>query len=234
MSPRRFRVVTTVQAIVGTVLLLVAVAAIVLGSNALLLPRGPITTLGAPVDEHPAQENPGAIVCPSGEALARRPTPMPVTSTELIECPSLFDGRIVRYEGEAVGEVLLRPRRAWVHVNDDIYARRIGPVAEHRTVAGGNSGMAISMPRDDATQIIPGSFRRVGTGVGVVGTFLRTDPEDGGSPAIVATDVDILREPRAIHSKVSLRRVIVAVVLAVAVLALLVLRRRRQQRVYDG
>ena len=233
MSPRRFRVVTTVQAIVGTVLILAAVAAIVLASNALLLPRGPIASLDAALEEHPAQPNPGAVVCPSGQSLARRPTPMPVTSTELIDCPSLFDGRIVRYEGEAVGEVLLRPGRAWVHVNDDLYARELGPVAEHRTVAGGNSGMAISMPRDDATHVLPGSFRRVGTGVGVVGTFVRADPEDGGSPAIVATDVEILREARAIQQKVSTARVIVAAAMGIVVLGLLFLRRVRQQRDQD-
>ena len=231
MSPRRFRVVTTVQAIVGTVLILVAVAAIVVASNALLLPRGPVASLDAPLDEHPAQANPGAVVCPSGQALARRPTPMPVTSAELIECPSLFDGRIVRYEGEAVGEVLLRPGRAWVHVNDDIYARRIGPVSEHRTVGGGNSGMAISLPRDDAVQIMPGNFRRAGTGVTIVGTFLRADPEDGGSPAIVATDVQIVREPRLIQQRVSSARVIVAVAMTAVVLALLLLRRVRLRRV---
>jgi hypothetical protein len=230
MSPRRFRVVTTVQAIVGTVFILVAVAAIVVASNALLLPRAPLASLDVPSDQLPAQANPGAVVCPSGEALARRPTPMPVTSTELIECPSLFDGRVVRYEGEAVGEVLLRPGRAWVHVNDDIYARRLGPVAEHRTVAGGNSGMAISLPRDDAVQIVPGSFRRAGTGVGVVGTFLRADPEDGGSPAIVATDVEIIREPRAIQQTVSMVRVIVAAAMTAVVLGLLFLRRARRRR----
>ena len=231
MSPRRFRVVTTVQAIMGTVVILAAVAAIVVASNALLLPRGPIASLDAASQEHPARPNPGDVVCPTGQSLARRPTPMPVSSTELIECPSLFDGRVVRYEGEAVGEVLLRPGRAWVHINDDLYARQLGPVAEHRTVAGGNSGMAISMPRDDAVKVLPGSFRRVGTGVAVVGTFLRADPEDGGSPAIVATDVEIVREPRTIEQKVSVVRVIVAAAMAAVVLALLLLRRARQQRV---
>ena len=231
MSPRRFRVVTTVQAIVGTVLILAAVGAIVLASNALLLPRGPIASLDAALDEHPARPNPGAVVCPTGQSLAQRPIPMPVTSTELIECPSLFDGRVVRYEGEAVGEVLLRPGRAWVHVNDDLYARQLGPVAEHRTVAGGNSGMAISMPRDNAVEVVPGSFRRVGTGVAVVGTFMRADPQDGGSPAIVATAVEIVREPRVIEQRVSTVRVIVAAAMAMVVLGLLFLRRARQRRV---
>jgi hypothetical protein len=230
MSPRRFRVVTTVQAIMGTVVLLGAVAAIVVGSNALLLPRTQLPSLDAPLQEHPARRNPGAVVCPTGQSLAQRPTPMPVTSSELIECPSLFDGRVVAYQGEAVGEVLLRAPQAWVHVNDDIYASRIGPVSQHRTVAGGNTGMAVAMPHDLAEGVVPGTFQRAGTGLSVVGTFLRADPEDGGSPAIRATAVQILREPRNIEHEVSTVRILVAGAMVLLTAALLFLRRVRAQR----
>lgn len=222
MSPRRHRPITTVQAILGTVGLVGVVAAIIGLSQLLLLPAGPVPPLDPPELEDEAETNPGAVTCPSGQNIADRPTPMPVTSEELIECPTLFDGELVRYEGEAVGEVLLRPTHAWVHVNDDLYAARIGPVSEHRTVVGGNSGMAVSIPRGIASLVTPGAHRTAGTGLSIVGTFLRADSEDGGAPSIRAVDVQIVRDARAISQVTSRRRLVAAAVLVIVMLALLV------------
>ncbi|MPZ73454.1 MAG: hypothetical protein GEU74_09515 [Nitriliruptorales bacterium] len=232
MSPRRYRPITTVQAIVGTVAILAAVAVIVGMSQLLLLPQTGVRLLEAPEHEDEGLTNRGEVTCPSRENLARRPSPMPVSSSELIECPKLFDGEQVRYEGEAVGVVLLRPTHSWVHVNDDPYAVRIGPVSEHRTVAGGNSGMAVSMPRETAAAVTPGAFRTAGTGLSIVGTFLRADPDDGGAPSIRATGVRVVRDARSVHQEISVRRIVAAVVFVAVAMGLLVVRRVVRRRSY--
>jgi hypothetical protein len=197
----------------------------------MLLPRSAVPLLDPPALEDENDRNPGGIRCPSGQNLAQRGTPMPVTSAELIECPTLFDGEQVRYEGEAVGEVLLRPTHGWVHVNDDLYAIQIGPLSEHRTVAGGNSGMAVSMAREQAAAITPGSHHTAGTKVEIVGTYLRSDPRDDGAPAIRAISVDVTREARPVApAQVSLRRAVVAAVLMAATVVLLIVLRVSRRR----
>ena len=232
MSTRRHRPVTTMQAILGTIAIVGIVAALVGLSHLLLLPAGDVPLFDPPVLEDENSKNPGEITCPSGQNLAARPEPMPVTSAELIECPGLFDGEEVRYEGEAVGEVLLRSTSGWVHVNDDIYGVQIGPLSEHRTVAGGNSGMAVSMPREDAVRVTAGGHRRVGTALSIVGTFVRADRRDHGAPAIRATDVEIVRESRAVAAPpTSLRRVVAAAVLSLLIAAMaLGVRNARRRR----
>lgn len=229
MSPHR-RPVSLLQAMFGSLALVAGVAIVVGLAHALALPSQTLEPLEPPELEDVADRRPGEVVCPTGEELNRRGEPMPVTSAELIECPSLFDGETVRYEGEAVGAVLLRPTHAWLHLNDDPYGLRIGPISTHRTAVGGNSGMAVSVPRDVGAQVRVGGYRSHGTGVAVIGTFERASREDGGAPAIDATDVRIVRDARAFTHLVSVRRVVTAAVVAavaIALLAVVFVRRRR-------
>ena len=206
--------------------MLVSVAAIVATSHALLLPVETVASL-PPTQEVPDSERtPGEVVCPRRRDVEARPTPIAVTSAELIECPALFDGREVRYAGEAVGAVLLRSDHAWLHLNDDRYALLIGPLSRHRTVDGGNSGMAVSVPREDAIGVDAGHARLHGTRVGVVGTFLRSADRDAGAPFIDASTVEILAESEPFTVPLAPRRLLTAIGLTAVALVLLVQLRR--------
>jgi hypothetical protein len=137
--------------------------------------------------------------------------PWRVTSSELIECPRFFDGRRVAYTGEAVRAVLRRDDRAWVNLNDDPYGLAIGPLPEHRTAIGGNSGIPVSVPIEAAERITHvGDHSHLGDALEVEGVFLRADPSDGGGPAIQADTVTIARVGRRIERSASPGRIAVA------------------------
>lgn len=208
--------------------MLLAVSAIVVISHALLLPVETVAPLPATQEEPDSERAPGEVVCPTKREVDQRPAPMAVTSAELIECPASFHGRRVRFAGEAVGAVLLRDDYAWLHLNDDRYALLIGPLSRHRTVDGGNAGMAVTVPRDDAIGVSAGHSRLHGTRMAVIGTFRRTDGPDAGAPFIEATEVEVVSDAEPFTIPVAPRRVVTAIVLTVATLGLLV--RLRQVR----
>jgi hypothetical protein len=206
-----------------------AVLAGVVAMSSWLVPAGTVTPpLEAPAEDHAAV--PGVVVCPAD--LPVRDAPLPVVSSDLFDCPRLYDGVRVRYTGEVIQAVLRRGDRAWVQLNDDIYALDVGPIAGHRTALGGNSGVAVSIPRDIADDVA-----RVGDGSGrgdvieLTGTFHRADPDDGGGPTIQADAARISDRGTAVTVEVLPRRVAVAGVLAATTLLLLlgVLRARRQR-----
>jgi hypothetical protein len=222
MSPRRRPPLTRLQALAGGCAVLAAVAAIVALSYGLLLPVETVAPLPSAQEAGDSERMPGEVVCPRQRDVDARPVPLAVTSAELIECPAVYNGKQVRYAGEAVGAVLLRSDYAWLHLNDDRYASVIGPLSRHRTVDGGNSGMAVTVPRDEAIGVYAGHSRLHGTRVAVVGTFLRSDPRDAGAPSIAASEVEITAEAESFTVPVAPRRVFVAIALAAATLVLLV------------
>ena len=226
MSPRRRPPITRLQALLGGIALLAGVAGVVGVSYALLLPPETVASLPATQEEPESQRAPGEVVCPTEREVDARPSPLAVTSAELIECPLSFHGTEVRYAGEAVGAVLLREDYAWLHLNDDRYALLIGPLSRHRTVDGGNAGMAVTVPRDDAIGVSAGHARLHGTRLAITGTFLRSDGPDAGAPFIRATQVEVLEEAVAFAHPVAPRRLLAAIVLTAATLVLLVRLRR--------
>jgi hypothetical protein len=124
-------------------------------------------------------------------------TVMPPTgrmrSVTIRACPAALDGVTVTFVGEVVGDVLRRPGGAWVLVNDDPYALAVGPLPAHRTFAGANEGLAVWVP-DAAVGLLgdPGRAGRRGTVIEVVGTVVRTDPEDGGGLTLRAATVRVV------------------------------------------
>lgn len=205
--------VTLVQSLAGAVLIVVVLLGIVATCGWLLIDAEVVPTLPAPGDDDSAQLTVDDDECPAPETAASTAV-IAVTSSLLIECPNFFDGRTVTYTGEAVGAVLRRTRFAWVQLNDDPYALAAGPLPEHRTALGGNSGMAVAVPLELAARLGPvGGFERQGPLVAVVGEFHRTDPADGGAPTIHAEQVEITRESRAFSHDVSPRRIGAAIVM---------------------
>lgn len=225
---RRAGQVSSARALAGTAVLLAALGGVVLLCRGLLLPpSGP-----EPLPPPPPQDTTGVAgiaTCPEPDELPREP--IPVTSSEVIDCPALYDGRVVRYEGEAVNAVLVRGERAWVQLNDDPYGIRLGPLPAHRSTVGGNSGLPVSVPVAVARRIDRvGSHRVHGDGVFVEGVVHRADPADGGGLTIQARTAQITRQGTAFDHPVQGGRVLVAAALAVAtsLLAVVTLRARRR------
>lgn len=116
------------------------------------------------------------------------PVPREVTSNELYDCPQNWDGRLVRYRGEAVGAVLQRSDGAWVHLNDDVYGDPLGPLPTHRDYRGGNAGIGVLVPLELARSIsFVGGPQAQGDVLEVVGTFHRVDATSG-EVAVIRAD----------------------------------------------
>lgn len=203
--------ISSLQALVGMLTVLVVAGAIVGVLGRLIQRDGLRAPLGAPAQDE--QDD----TCP------QRPMaePVAVSADDLVECPAAFDGVTVRYTGEAVRAVLHRGPRAWVHLNDDRYALELGPLYDHRTAVGGNSGVAASIPADVADDITHvGNARNRGETLTVTGTFRRANPDDGGGPGIHATTARLTEPGRAVERPVDqIRIVTAAIVFAAAVIA---------------
>ncbi|MBU2101764.1 MAG: DNA-binding protein, partial [Candidatus Omnitrophica bacterium] len=100
-----------------------------------------------------------------------------VTSRELIDKAKEYDGSVVLYEGEAIGEVMMRGDFAWVNVRDSRNAIGIWvPSTVTRTIKS------------------LGSYQRRGDRVLVTGIFHRACRIHGGDLDIHATALS-LQEP---------------------------------------
>lgn len=208
MSGRR---ISAPVALLGMLAVAAAMAATVVGLHALVNPGQQVAPLEAPI---PADE--GCDAGPLGAQVPRR-----VTAAQLIECPEVFDGARVRYRGEVVRAILHRRGRAVVQVNDDRYGLELGPLPEHRTAVGGNSGTAVVLSEHDADDIAHvGDYRHRGDVLDIAGTFRAADPFDGGGPTITADTVVIQRPGQVLEHRVDPLRLVVAAVLAVGVLGL--------------
>lgn len=193
------------QAALGGLVLLGLLGLVAAGAQALVRPGEQLPALDAPAE-------PEVLTCPEP---AHGQEPLTVTSEDLIECPDAYDGRAVRYRGEVVRAVLERGARAWAQLNDDAYALTRGPLPEHRTAVGGNSGVPVSLPGDVATTIERiGDFRTQGDVLEVRGTFRRAHPGDAGAPAIHADAVQTVRPGYAVAHDVDPLRAVVAAAFA--------------------
>ncbi len=193
---------------------------------------------GGPVTPEDGGDPREQIDCPEPEPREGREreevdfsTVVRVDSNALYDCPGTFDGSLIRYRGEVVGDVLRRRDGAWVQLNDDIYAGDAGPLPAHRDFRGGNAGVGVFIPADLADQIsFVGGPRFHGDLLEVVGVFHRVDP--------VATEVTVIRAQDGIVARpgrpfedVPLRdRQVVALLLAPVALLTILWERRTARR----
>jgi hypothetical protein len=125
-----------------------------------------------------------------------------VTSAALIENASAWDGCVISYAGEAVGEALTRADHAWLQVNDDAYQVR-NPGAG-RLRAGYNSGQAIWVPLALARRVrFFGDYHTEGDAVRLSGEFHAACREHGGDMDIHATGLEVVREGRAVTHRLN-------------------------------
>lgn len=230
MSSRGPRRVTSLAALAGLLAVGLMVAALVAGLEWLANPAGRLPDLDPPAEPE------GDVVaapeeCPDVDAADE---PVDVSASLLIECPRSFHERTVTYQGEAVRAVLARDDWAWLHVNDDPYARQAGPVATHRTAMGGNAGVPVRIPLQHAEAInITGDAHHRGATVAVTGTWKTDGATDGGGPAIRAHTVDLVKPGRRLRQPTDPLRAWTAGLLAAAAAAVAVwsgLRARQRNR----
>ncbi len=225
------------EAILQIVGALIAIAAISVGISSLR--RTTPTTVLAPIADARVSIQelgevltcertlPDAPIVPVGQTL-----PLPVgrvSSTQAVSCPRLFDGRVVEYVGEVIGDVLRRDGGAWVLMNDDAYALDAGPLPlQHGQFAGTNSGLTVWLP-DALVELVeqPGNHDWRGTVLVVRGRLLRTDPADGGGLTIRARQGEVLAEAVRLPHPIHPGQAIAAGLAASAAVGLLLLDRMR-------
>ena len=139
-----------------------------------------------------------------------------VDSGALVENANAWNGLIVTLTGEAIGERMIRGDMAWIHVNDDAYAKK--NVEEAGALEGYNSGHAIWLSADLARQIqYFGDYQHAGDIVKVVGVFDAASREHGGDMVIHATSLTIVHPGHPVpHVTHTGRALLAAVMMSLA------------------
>ena len=119
---------------------------------------------------------------PAGET----PAGIEVNSATLVENANLWNGLIVAFKGEAIGEGMVRGGMAWLHLNDDAYMEK--NIEEGAVLGGYNSGHAVWVSTELAKKIrFSGDFKHDGDIVRVTGLFNAVCREHGGDMDIHAS-----------------------------------------------
>jgi hypothetical protein len=96
----------------------------------------------------------------------------PVSSTELINNAKEYDGKVVIYSGEVIGDVMARGEFAWINIKDD------------------KNAIGIWITKDLTKEILyTGSYKSKGDWVEIVGVFQRACKEHGADLDIHAQEI---------------------------------------------
>lgn len=136
------------------------------------------------------------------------------SSTELVERPGDYDQEIIEFEGEAIGEAMVRGDHAWIHLNDDAYKYK--NVEEGARLGGFNTGMSVwisaNQLRDDG---IYGDYRHEGDIVRVAGVFNAACAEHGGDMDLHATGLELVTSGRSVVDPIHPWKFVALLVLSV-------------------
>ncbi len=160
-----------------------------------------------------------SLLLPAGAAAGEiQDTAGVVDSATLIKKARLFDGRIVTYRGEVIGDVMVRAEGVWLNVNDDAYSLQ----GERFILAGYNQGLSILAPPGTEDRIKrAGRYDWRGDYIEVVGVFRRSSDKHGGTMLIEARSVKVLKPGFRLEHPISRNRLIAAAgFLAIAALVL--------------
>lgn len=151
------------------------------------------------------------------------------TSTQLIENPKKYDGKIVTFRGEVIGDVMTRGNYAWLSINDDVYQNR--SIEEGQKLSGYNSGQAVWAPSYLVNRLsYVGGYTASGDNVEVTGVFNSACAEHGGDMDIHAASLRILRPGRPIGHPLDAGKALAAAMLLAIGGSLVVLNRRAEAR----
>jgi hypothetical protein len=112
-----------------------------------------------------------------------------ISSSELINNAKLYDGKVVTYEGEVIGDIMVRGEHAWINVND------------------GQNAIGIWIGRNSTKDIFyTGSHKFKGDWVEVAGLFQRACLQHGGDLDIHAQTIRKIRQGREIIERLNMNK----------------------------
>jgi len=170
-----------------------------------------------------------ALLCATAPALAAGKAEE-VSTADLLNEWEKYDGQEVIFKGEAVGDVMRRGDYAWITVNDDFYSREAR--LEAGELRGGNSGMGIWLPIEEADKIKKlGRYGTVGDFVEVRGVFSANCLEHGGDFDIHASTLKVIDPGRDLDASPDTGKYLAALFSFIFLLGTLtpILRRRTRE-----
>lgn len=238
MSPKRKPMRPRTMLEIALVVVLIGASAVLIGA---VRRTAPDAKIGVGIEPALPAEDPTAefVTCertlpdaPSRPVNREDITPVGrVKSSAIYECPDLFDGHVVVYIGEVVGDVLRRDGGAWVLMNDDAYALEVGPLQGHREFRGANSGLSVWLP-DRLLELVeqPGGPDVRGDVLRLRGIVLRSDPADGGGLTFRAIDGRRIADAVDVDDPLNRPQALAAVLLALAAIGVTVAERNVARR----
>ena len=134
-----------------------------------------------------------------------------IPSTELINNAKLYDGKTVVYEGEVIGDVMVRQDFAWINLNDGVNA------------------IGVWIPETLIKDILyEGSYKSKGDWLEVTGRFSRSCSDHGGDLDIHAQAVRKTGSGRALTEKLNYDKRNMFFVLTVILCLVLILRQLKR------
>jgi hypothetical protein len=119
-----------------------------------------------------------------------------VKSSDLIKNAAQYDGKLIIYTGEVIGDVMLRGEFAWVNIND------------------GENALGVWMNAGLAKEInFAGNYKTRGDNLEITGIFHRTCLEHGGDLDIHAQALRKLANGRIVNRKLNLDKVNLSIIL---------------------
>ena len=142
-------------------------------------------------------------------------SPNAASSAMLVDAPKTYDGQTIEFQGEVIGEAMVRDDHVWLHLNDDAYMYR--NVEEGAPLDGYNSGMPVWLPKELAARAKTfGDYKHEGDVVEVAGVFNAACTMHGGDMDIHATDLRVVIEGRRAEDPVKPWKIPLVMGLAVA------------------
>ncbi|MFH1826407.1 MAG: DNA-binding protein [bacterium] len=128
------------------------------------------------------------------------------SGNELVNNAKIYDGQKVTFEGETIGDIMVRQDHAWLNVND------------------GTLAIGIWAPVELANKVRhTGSYRFSGDKIMIKGTFNRACQQHGGDLDIHASEITVLKEGYKRAHPINQAKVVIAIALLIGILILIVL-----------
>jgi hypothetical protein len=119
-----------------------------------------------------------------------------ISSTELINHAKEYDGKLIVYSGEVIGDVMLRGESAWVNIND------------------GENALGVWMSAALAREIkFTGNYKSRGDRLEIVGVFHRACFEHGGDLDIHARSLLKIADGRMVKENLNFDKVNLSLVI---------------------
>jgi len=129
-----------------------------------------------------------------------------ISSTELINLAKKYDGKIVYFEGEVIGEVMKRKDIAWLNLSDST-----------------NSCLGIFAEIWQIPKITyHGGYKAIGDTIRVKGIFHRACQTHGGELDIHALSLKIVKQGQQIQHPINITRVRIALLLSLITIILII------------